>query len=308
MLPPPCRLIAALGIAFLPAMPASADDDPFADAIVEYVPGSNAVPGYTDPAVSLGAPARFTGVPMDPMIVSVLNGPWRPAEIVSIGAGGRLVLQFDTPVTDDPFNPFGIDLLIFGNAFFAAGPGGDSCANPAFCFSEGGVVEVSTDGEAWVEAVGVDGDGMFPTEGYLDRVDPYDTAPGLIESDFTRPVGPSLQLADFGGLHYTDVLDLYRGSGGGAGIDLAPLGLAAISYVRITNPAGAFDTPEIDAVADVAPRWPGDADGDGIVNVADLLAVLAAWGPARPAGWDADFNGDGEVNVLDLLTVLAHWG
>lgn len=50
---------------------------------------------------------------------------------------------------------------------------------------------------------------------------------------------------------------------------------------------------------------PGDVDGDGQVGVADLLAVLSAWGDC--AGCPEDLDGDGAVGVSDLLTVLAHW-
>jgi len=48
----------------------------------------------------------------------------------------------------------------------------------------------------------------------------------------------------------------------------------------------------------------GDANGDGIVNVEDLLIVLARWGTSGPEG---DVNHDGIVNVEDLLMVLANW-
>jgi hypothetical protein len=51
---------------------------------------------------------------------------------------------------------------------------------------------------------------------------------------------------------------------------------------------------------------PPDVNGDGIVNVLDLLAVLAAWGPGP--GCPEDVNGDEIVNVLDLLEILAAWG
>lgn len=51
---------------------------------------------------------------------------------------------------------------------------------------------------------------------------------------------------------------------------------------------------------------PGDINGDGVVNVADLLLVLGAWGP-NP-GHPADFNGDGVVGVIDLLVLLGAWG
>ncbi|MFK7961050.1 MAG: FG-GAP-like repeat-containing protein [Phycisphaerales bacterium] len=51
---------------------------------------------------------------------------------------------------------------------------------------------------------------------------------------------------------------------------------------------------------------PGDLNGDGLVNVTDLLAVLSAWGPC-PAPCPPDINGDGTVGSFELLTVLANW-
>jgi len=50
----------------------------------------------------------------------------------------------------------------------------------------------------------------------------------------------------------------------------------------------------------------GDLNGDGVVNVSDLLALLGAWGPNE--GHPADINGDGVVNVSDLLILLGAWG
>ena len=51
---------------------------------------------------------------------------------------------------------------------------------------------------------------------------------------------------------------------------------------------------------------PGDVDGSGIVNVSDLLLVIADWGPC--GGCDSDVNEDGTVNVTDLLEIIAAWG
>jgi len=55
----------------------------------------------------------------------------------------------------------------------------------------------------------------------------------------------------------------------------------------------------------------GDLDGDGIVNVRDLLALLGAWGacdePCPPA-CTGDTNFDCTVNWIDLLTLLSNWG
>ncbi len=53
----------------------------------------------------------------------------------------------------------------------------------------------------------------------------------------------------------------------------------------------------------------GDTNGDGVVNVTDLVNVINAWGTdGQGDGFDADLNDDGEVNVLDLIQVISEWG
>ena len=47
-----------------------------------------------------------------------------------------------------------------------------------------------------------------------------------------------------------------------------------------------------------------DINGDGDVNVTDLLAVIANWGSKG----EGDVNSDGVVDVSDLLAVVAAWG
>lgn len=49
----------------------------------------------------------------------------------------------------------------------------------------------------------------------------------------------------------------------------------------------------------------GDVNGDGVVNMMDLLLLLGAWG--QNPGHPADLNGDGVVNVQDLLILLSNW-
>lgn len=52
----------------------------------------------------------------------------------------------------------------------------------------------------------------------------------------------------------------------------------------------------------------GDTNDDGIVDVSDLLNVLADWGCAGdPGSCLGDVNCDGFTNVSDLLDVLANW-
>ena len=50
----------------------------------------------------------------------------------------------------------------------------------------------------------------------------------------------------------------------------------------------------------------GDVNSDGIVDDADLLSVLFAFGSSECS--PADVNGDGIVDDADLLTVLFNFG
>jgi hypothetical protein len=50
---------------------------------------------------------------------------------------------------------------------------------------------------------------------------------------------------------------------------------------------------------------PCDLDGDGLVDIQDLLLLLSAWGP-NP-NHPADLNGDGAVDASDFLLLLAGW-
>lgn len=231
----------------LPAV-AHAQTSPWANTIISYTPGTNATPGYTNPNVTLGEPTRFTGEAGGfPGAVTPFNAAWENDEVLSIGEGGELIVMFDHPVQNNPNNPFGIDLLIFGNAWYIdtswpSGVAGNIVA-------EGGQISISADGQAWIDVVGTQADSAFPTLGYADLTNPYATTRGNTLTDFTLPVDP---LFDATGMSFAQISAAYNGSGGGTGIDIGAFGLSAISYVRITNPLGSGMTPEIDAFADVA--------------------------------------------------------
>lgn len=65
----------------------------------------------------------------------------------------------------------------------------------------------------------------------------------------------------------------------------------------------AFDNISVSAWSSLLP---GDANGDGTVNGADLNTVLSNYN--QPGGWaQGDFNGDGAVNGSDLNTVLSNY-
>jgi len=50
---------------------------------------------------------------------------------------------------------------------------------------------------------------------------------------------------------------------------------------------------------------PEDVNGDGVVDVSDLLEVVGSWGES---GVPSDINGDGVVDVVDLLAIIGAWG
>ena len=274
----------------------------YAFEIVDFESGVGSNAGYDDPEAVLGEPTRMSslaGIPMS--VVTPFQPAWNAGELLTIGAGGHLVIAFEELVHDDQGNPFGIDLLIFGNAFFLNSNSKSPCVSGLY--DEGGVIEVSLDGIEFVAIESVSADGIFPTLGYLDA-EPFGVVPGTFESDFTRPVEPGLGEEMLSGMCWEDMLLAYDGSGGGTPIDLAGTGLPAIRFVRITVSEDAMFLPEIDALADVASVRTPDLNGDGVVNGSDLTILLAAWGSVSSP---ADLDGDGIVGGADLTILLAAW-
>jgi bacterioferritin-associated ferredoxin len=54
---------------------------------------------------------------------------------------------------------------------------------------------------------------------------------------------------------------------------------------------------------------PADTNGDGVVDVNDLVNVIVLWGTdGQAAGIDADVIVDGTVDVNDLVAVIVAWG
>ncbi len=79
----------------------------------------------------------------------------------------------------------------------------------------------------------------------------------------------------------------------------------AVAYVADARRSHCF--PSSLQVIDVSScePCPADLDGDGMVGVSDLIAVLAAWGKK---GGPEDLDGSGFVDIGDILAVLAAWG
>jgi len=94
--------------------------DPFADAVVEFLPGDGAGFGQDElPEIVLGAPLGG-------------GASGGSVDVLTLGDGGQIILEFtDRGLIDGE----GVDLLVFENPF----PG----------WSEPGIVGVSEDGETW---------------------------------------------------------------------------------------------------------------------------------------------------------------
>jgi len=241
----------------------------FADTVVSYTSGTGFQTGYTTPAAALGEPSRITpgtfGGPVDPF-----NSPYLSSQLVSLGVGGSLTVQFNSPILNNPANPFGFDFNIFGNAGFVI-TNGD--------YSGGGITDGSLYGaDATSTRVSVSADGinfftlnpaLTPT---VDSLFPTDGS-----GNFGLSVNPALNAGSFAGQDLLGIRSLYNGSGGGRGFDISwaqdgignSISLGSISFVRVDVLGG---NAEIDGFA-VVPE-PASA-------ALLLLGPLAIWATRR---------------------------
>jgi hypothetical protein len=100
--------------------------------------------------------------------------------------------------------------------------------------------------------------------------------------------------------------------GGGSGNSALTINTSAAtppgSYTLVVNGVSADDVrSHVATVPLVVTGVPGDVNGDGVVNCADVALVRAAYGSnigKSNYNPSADFNGDGFVNILDLQFVV----
>jgi hypothetical protein len=297
------RMIAACVSVAIASMTSVADTPRCATTVVRYTAGSGAGGSYQNPASALGPPTRFTGVGIEPGAVTPFRPAFMPSEIVSIGRGGELVLAFDEPIFDDASHPFGVDLIVYGNAMCGdiAYPGGVA----GWVFAEGGSIDLSIDGVTWFTVPNATADGGLPTLGWTD-IAPYSTAPGTQPTDPALPIDPQINAETIAGMSWPELLAVYGNSAGGTRIDLADAGMTAARFIRIRVAADAASVPEVDAVVAVrAVRMLADMNNDQRVNGSDLGVLLGAWGPCDDC--PADLNHDGHVGGSDLGILLGNW-
>jgi len=276
-------------------------------------PGSPYDPvfGYYDkPRSATGGPTQLTrynyfdGEPNEP--VNPAYPAYRANEVVTIGNGSAsrpfcLVLEFDHPVANDLNNQYGMDFIVFGNAYLTNDApngywpkGGDPATihiaaglyGVPGVFEEPGIVSISQDGTTWYTYAPLTyprADSFAPTAAYAWD---YERGRWDVNSplDPTRPVDPNLAPGGLLGLTVAQAIESYDGSAGGTAFDISVFGLDWIRYVKITDDPTKLSTTEIDAVADVSacgdyrhPFPEGDLNLDCRVDFRDLAVLGADW-------------------------------
>ena len=121
------------------------------------------------------------------------------------------------------------------------------------------------------------------------------------DANLGQPVGPTAQRhQDIEGLYireFTNGWAVYNRSGQAQTITL----LASATPVSDRGGVSAFQThllPDLDGEIYLTTRSFADVNGDGVVNILDLIEVTNSLGKTAP-----DPNGDGVVNILDLVFV-----
>ena len=121
------------------------------------------------------------------------------------------------------------------------------------------------------------------------------------DANLGRPIGPKLQLyQETDGLYireFTNGWAVYNHSGEPQIITLAETVQAVASGLVNTEHA----LPNLNGEIYLRTRNPADVNGDGTIDIRDLVLVSQGMGTDQP-----DVNGDGAVNIFDLIVIAQH--
>lgn len=224
----------------------------YATFVLDYQPGelSGSVVSYTNTAAVLGSPTTqnpaFPPFSPEPTPITPFEAPYTSSQLLGLGAGGSLTVQFASPIQNAPANPQGMDFIIYGAAALTDVNWPNGLSDGSVFGNLGGTtrISVSQDGVTFYQL----NPSLAPmTESGL----PTDAA-----GAFGLPVNPSLTPMNFAGKTLPEIRALYAGSAGGAGYDIAwaqdglgqGVALSEINYVRVDVLTG---QTKIDALAAV---------------------------------------------------------
>jgi hypothetical protein len=299
-----CRsVVCVLLVVVLGSLARGAD---FAAEVVSFQGPFGSSP-YDDPNSVLGKPTTeiYDSWSFEIFACSLVYPAWGtdPNDnklITILGEGAEIVVKFDHKVADDPGNPYGVDFIVFGNAFFESvgWVGSDTdmeeffLKDPTGVYAEPVLVSVSQDGETWYTySDGPFGNTAFPTNAYA--WDRQNHCWGE-ELDWTRPIDPNVKVADFDGLSAADAIDLYGGSAGGTGFDLKVLDPNDYAALAVDSGTGRKWIQYVKVHGSAGGRIDGFADAAGCGDYQHLYPV-------------GDINKDCRVDMRDFATFVGHW-
>ena len=145
------------------------------------------------------------------------------------------------------------------------------------------------------------------------------------EGNFLKRDGQAVTLLQGGNIDniagsITNISEVYLGTGGvsGTGVLFSITFLAKnvgegslqLRDVHLGSPSGAAIPYEITihpvTIDNLFPAW--DVNGDGRVDVIDLLLVAGNFGQSNLTDLRIDVNGDGAINIFDMIVVAQHFG
>jgi hypothetical protein len=222
---------------------------------------------YNNPAAILGRPTLLFVDPFDGGATnrtSIIDDPYNVEPsgapvITQITNGGQVTLAMGRPIYHNPANPYGLDIILYGNGFYSPKGGGfvsdETDLNTTILNGLSGhsaKIEVSQDATNWVTIT--NSVSLFPDEAY--RWDDLNDSWTLEQMNPTKPLDPGVTGASLEGSSAAGALDQFAGASGGTALSIASSGLPWIQYIRISPPAGSATV--IDSVAAVNPVLEGD--------------------------------------------------
>jgi len=271
---------------------------------------------YNNPAAVLGRPTLqfknfFGGVSTDR--VSIVDDPFNVAPngsdvITEIKSSGEITVKMGRKVYNNPNNPYGIDLIVYGNSYFiASGYSGGSVSDAANLnttlipggisgiYGHSTVISVSQDGTNWYSYAATPA--LFPDNAFR-----WDDANASWTDEWmnsTKPLNPAINIPVNSTVAFA--LDQFIGSSGGSGYDLAASGYPWIQYVRVQPGAGTYTV--IDAIAAVNPAVVGDALSITPDNLSSGITNLAFQNPADTCQNLISINFDSVSDIAKVSTV-----
>jgi hypothetical protein len=269
---------------------------------------------YNDPTAILNRPTLQFFDPYDGDVtdrVSIIDPPYNltPAGskvITEIKSGGQITVEMGRKIYDDPNNPYGTDLIVYGNSFFSAfGTSGtvsdetdlNTATLSSGIYGHATIVSVSQDGINWYTygTTSV----LFPDNAF--RWDDPNASWTYEQMNPTKPLNPFIYTNNFAGQTVASGLDQFIGAAGGTGYDLKASGFPWIQYVRVQPGPGTYTV--IDAIAAVDPVVVGDALSITPDNLASGITNLVFQAPYNTGQSLISINFDSVSQLAKVSTV-----